>query len=153
MVRIPKTFSLMNRDYNVDRATEDEQEDMDEVPGGLLGLCDLDGSRIILGKHRTREAYEHTYFHELAHALLEAVGKPKLSGDEALVDALGAALHQYEKTKAGTLPMRKRSEREIGGVLRARAEARASRGRDQRLPSNARICETRCGTKAAVRKR
>jgi hypothetical protein len=119
MVRIPKIFSLMNRDYIVSKATDDEQDDMDRGADhglALLGFCDYEASRIVLGRHRTREALEHTYFHELAHSLLEAIGRPKLSRDEALVDALGAALHQYEKTKAGSLPLRmaKKNEQKTG---------------------------------------
>lgn len=107
-VQIPKTFSLMNRDYEVVKANPDEQQAMDEHPNGrILGLCDTEDTRIILGKHKQREAFEHTYFHELTHGLFEAVGRQDLSEDEALVDAIGGALHQYEKTKAGRLPLRK----------------------------------------------
>ena len=106
-VQIPKTFSLMNRDYDVVKANGDEQKAMDEhSEGRILGLCDTEESRIIMGTHKRRDAFEHTYFHELTHGLFEAVGRQDLSEDEALVDAIGGALHQYEKTKKGRLPLR-----------------------------------------------
>lgn len=107
-VTIPTQFSLMNRDYKVTPATTGEQkvmEDYDGEGGSLLGLCDYEHERIVLAKHRTRQSLEHTFFHELSHAMFEAVGRPDLSEDEALVDALGAALHQYHKTKKGRLTL------------------------------------------------
>lgn len=113
MPRIPLQFTLMNRDYQVRKALQEEADKMESI--GLLGHCDYDEALIILGKHSNRDSFEHTYYHELAHALLVAAGKPKLSEDEALVDALGAALHQYEKTKEGSLP---------AGTYRRKTDAR-----------------------------
>ena len=111
---IPERFSLMNRDYTVRRGSKAEEDvavQMAENDGGrLMGLCDFDEAEVILMQHNNRESFEHTYFHELAHALMEAIGQPDLAKDEALVDTLGAALHQYEKTKAGRLTLRERKD-------------------------------------------
>jgi Zn-dependent peptidase ImmA (M78 family) len=59
--------------------------------------------RVHLDSENPEEMVEHTFFHELVHALLYATTRPKLSDDEKFVDSLGAALHQYEQTKKGNL--------------------------------------------------
>lgn len=111
---IPERFSLMNRDYTVRHSTPAEDAAFNKMEedgeGRLMGLCDFDEARVILAKHKNRESFEHTFFHELAHGLLTAIGRPELAEDEALVDAIGAALHQYEKTKSGRLPLRQKKE-------------------------------------------
>ena len=47
------------------------------------------------------ELLEHTFFHELAHCLLEGTTKPKLTNNEEFVDSLGAMIHQYIQTQKG----------------------------------------------------
>lgn len=56
---------------------------------------------IRLAPHDSREALESTFFHELAHCLLEGTTKPKLTNDEKFVDSLGAMIHQYMQTNSG----------------------------------------------------
>ena len=46
---------------------------------------------------------EHTFLHELFHALFEAAGRDELSSDESLVDTMGALLHQFMQTAKGNL--------------------------------------------------
>lgn len=41
---------------------------------------------------------QQTFFHELVHAILFAMGKT--AHDEEFTDTFGAFLHQYDKTKA-----------------------------------------------------
>ena len=79
----------------------------DEVAemGDRHGDCCKERAKIRLHTNSDRpdEMVSSTYFHELAHALLYYTTKPKLSDNEAFVDSLGAALHQYEQTKKGNL--------------------------------------------------
>jgi Zn-dependent peptidase ImmA (M78 family) len=78
--------------------TEEEAEALD-----AYGLCNFEGAEVLLNAKQNREHLVHTYYHELAHALLKSIGRDKLARDEALVDALGGALHHYIKTANGTL--------------------------------------------------
>jgi hypothetical protein len=119
MIRIPKNFSLMNLDFVVRHTTDAEQSAFDDPEEPFIGLCHE--GEILLGAHRKRETFEHTYFHELAHGLFDAIGRPDLSADEALVDAIGGALHQYEKTRTGNLPMNRR-KKQNGNSQRRRDE-------------------------------
>ena len=107
-VKIPKTFSLMNVDFEVRHATDPEQQAMDTADPQVLGLCDSHEGEILLGRHPKREMIESTFFHELAHALFESIGREDLSDNEGLVDAIGGAIHQYEKTKEGSVPLRRK---------------------------------------------
>ena len=105
--RLPTSFSLMNRDYTVRKATPEEVDLLEDV---VHGFCDFEEAEIVVFPGRNRDHLEHVYFHELAHALLQAIGQPKLASNEAIVDALGGALHQYEKTSAGRLTVRERKK-------------------------------------------
>lgn len=109
--RLPTSFALMNREYRVRRATEAE---LKEAEDGLYGFCDYEEAEIVLFPHKNRDHAEHTYFHELAHALLMAIGRPDLAENEALVDSLAAALHQYEKTMDGRFNMQRKRKTQNG---------------------------------------
>jgi len=95
---IPKSFTLINRTYDVVAFTPN-MGDVAEAHGAmsrekaLVWLNTEDSS--------SAESLAHTFFHELAHALLEAASRDKLSDNEELVDQLGALLHQYMQTKKG----------------------------------------------------
>lgn len=93
---IPKSFKLVNRTYRVKPYPRGHADDLNR-----LGDCYRNGGCIRLDTRESRESLEHTYFHELVHALLFATTKPKLSDNEAFVDSLGAALHQYMQTHRG----------------------------------------------------
>ena len=96
-MKLPTSFKLVNRTYEVVPMHEDTAD-----AGDKHGDCDQAKARIRVHITENAELTEHTYFHELAHALLFATTKPKLSYDEKFVDSLGAVLHQYEQTKRGT---------------------------------------------------
>jgi|TARA_Y100000034_G_scaffold133705_1_gene199978 Zn-dependent peptidase ImmA (M78 family) len=109
---MPKTFSLVNRQWRVRVVTSKQlrrhlethwadDEELLNTAGNLKGLCDPDASRIFINKdsHTTQEDMEHTYFHELVHALLYAEGIDSHGHDEAMVDRIGGFLHQIERSK------------------------------------------------------
>lgn len=91
---IPKKFTLVNRTYTV-------QDMPAEIAESRLGDCNSIEARIRLAKGQPPECLEHTFYHELAHALLDASTKPKLSKKEGFVDSLGALLHQFMQTQKG----------------------------------------------------
>ncbi len=98
---IPKSFKLLNRTYNVQYMNKDFAE-----ANKSSGDCSEEEARIRISEGLNKELKEHTFYHELVHALLAVSTKPKMSEKEAFVDSLGAALHQYRQTKKGQLPDR-----------------------------------------------
>jgi len=67
---------------------------------------DTDGGECVirLKKGLKPETLQHTFYHELVHAMCFTLGLDKLNKDEGKVDALGGALYQYLKSKRGSLP-------------------------------------------------
>lgn len=65
------------------------------------GIMDMDTGKIQVYPNSNREVTEHTYLHELVHALFETAGRKDLSENEELVDLIAAALHHYFQTKKG----------------------------------------------------
>jgi len=49
-------------------------------------------------KSRTYDYMMATFYHELAHAVLDIFGRPEDSANEQLVDVLGQGLMQFAKT-------------------------------------------------------
>lgn len=94
---IPKSFQLVNRTYRVEKMGDDVAE-----AGERHGDCNR-AKALIRINFDSPENSEHTFYHELAHALLYATTKPKLSDNESFVDSLGAAIHQYMLTRKGEL--------------------------------------------------
>lgn len=43
-------------------------------------------------------AQEHTFYHELVHTILEAMGEKELNDNEKFVDTFGGLLHQFMRT-------------------------------------------------------
>lgn len=95
---IPKSFTLVNRNWFVEELEKETAE-----AGSMHGDCNAEKAVIRVEYNDNREFMEHTFYHELVHALLEASSRPSLSKKEAFVDSLAAALHQYMKTKKGKL--------------------------------------------------
>jgi Zn-dependent peptidase ImmA (M78 family) len=95
---IPKSFTLMNRTYDVvDMPNEfhlaGEQDGYFDKERGTIS--------VFTGDTYSQEYIRAIFFHELAHALLEATGRENLSKDEHLVEVIGSVLHQYTQTKKG----------------------------------------------------
>ena len=69
--------------------------------GEMNGDFNIKQARLRIQATGSPEYDEHTYYHELVHALLESSSKPSLSKKEAFVDSLAGVLHQYMQTKKG----------------------------------------------------
>lgn len=97
-MRIPTSFKLINRTYKIRPMREDVSN-----ASKAIGHCHYDNADIEVKLDGKQELIEHTFYHELTHALLHASTKPKLAKDEKFVDHLAALIHQYEQTKKGEL--------------------------------------------------
>lgn len=107
-MNIPKSFMGVNRKWHVhvltarqirNRFAKTELNLPD--PDTFFGLCVPDTACIYLNKdqHATREFLEHTFCHEMAHAMYFGLGKAE--HDEQEIDALGGILHQMWTTQRG----------------------------------------------------
>lgn len=114
MARIPEQFSILNRDFVVEYIDADVLEEMLGVK--VYGCVNIEEAAILLAPHPNRDHLEHTYFHELAHCLVKAIGRDDLNEDEPFIDALGGALHQYEKTKTGSTTLKKGKKKDAGST-------------------------------------
>ena len=104
LVKIPKSFRLVNKQYKVRQLTGKQlQAWMDKFlgPGRMppgdgapKGLCDEERGILFLNldEHVSQADLEHTFLHELVHALLFADGLRE--HDEATVDRLAGFIHQ-----------------------------------------------------------
>jgi hypothetical protein len=93
---IPKSFKLVNRTFTVERMSDTLSK-----AGSMDGEFNLKHGTIKVGSSVSTEYDEHTYYHELVHALLESSSRPGLSKKEPFVDSLAGVLHQYMQTKKG----------------------------------------------------
>lgn len=108
---IPKTFTLVNRDWLVRMVTTKQlQAHLDkhpcfgeeEIAKHMYGLCDRNANRIFINKdlHQSDFELEATYWHEFVHAIKYANGED--DHDEAEVDRIAGFLHQYAITMEGS---------------------------------------------------
>ena len=84
---IPMSFYLVGCQWTVKYV-----EDLTEY-----GTCDCTTQTIRLRAGMPKAFTEQTFFHELVHAIMFAMGHTQQ--DEVFVDAFGALLHQYDRTK------------------------------------------------------
>ena len=105
---IPTEFTLVNRRWQVKLLnTEEMQIDVDENDisrkrikvRDIKGLTSMDAAIIWINTDRHKHPTDliHTYYHELVHAVLFAMGET--DHDEGKVDLMGGLLHQYVQTK------------------------------------------------------
>jgi hypothetical protein len=85
VVRVPKSFTLMNRTWRVKRAKLNKR---------TLGKTHNDVCVIELDSKLRGDLLDHTLMHEYLHAACNAIGYAKLDGNEAVIDALAGALVQ-----------------------------------------------------------
>ena len=84
---VPLSFYLVGWQWSVKYV-----EDLSDY-----GTCDCTTQTIRLRAGMPKTFTEQTFCHELVHAIMFAMGHTQ--HDEVFVDAFGALLHQYERTK------------------------------------------------------
>ena len=89
---IPKTFRLLAHEWRVVVIPEPFWKHRDEWGSTDHALCLIE----ILEGHPS--VMEHTFYHELTHAILALMGQDKLGADEAFVDLLGGLIQQAIST-------------------------------------------------------
>lgn len=96
VLSIPTTFSLLGLEYSVQIVSiEDWKEPEDGV--SVVGTFNPQDSSIII-KEQSPQQMVHTFFHELSHVIMLAIGKDDLYADEGFVDLLGSMLQQVLQT-------------------------------------------------------
>jgi hypothetical protein len=71
---------------------------------GTLGLTSFTESTIYLadtniGKLIPKDLMMQMLYHELIHAILDAIGQDDITYDEKIAQGMGLLLHQFEETK------------------------------------------------------
>ena len=94
---IPKKFKLLGHNIKV-RYDNNRMDDMN-----ALGLCEPTFNVLSLakktgGKKMPKSTIEHTYWHEVTHRILRAMGENDLYKNEAFVDNFAGCLHQVIKS-------------------------------------------------------
>lgn len=92
---IPKHFTLVNQTWQV---VYDETLD-----SGIMGECRQEKLEIAIRPGLSPQIEEHTFLHELCHAICLALGWQKLNKDEGKIDALSGVLHQFLQTRTGNV--------------------------------------------------
>lgn len=93
-MQIPKSFQVAGRTYKVRVDYKGRLEKKE-----LMGTCNfpqgtIEISAVSEGKTRNREDIEHTFLHEVWHAIWYALGEDKIQHDEQKADAFCSLLHQ-----------------------------------------------------------
>lgn len=93
----------------------------EEIAGNMLGLTVPKFGVILINidNHAALIDIQHTFLHELAHAMTFADGVT-CEHDERSIDRLGAYLHQYEQTKRGVydIEMERSTSKATGAARR-----------------------------------
>lgn len=84
---IPKKFTLGAVNWTV--------EEVDSLVNAM-GATFLAESKVQILKGLKQDVKEQTFYHELVHCILYALGK--MQHDEEFVDSFAVMLHQYMKT-------------------------------------------------------
>ena len=98
MITIPTEFELGGRSWSV--------ELVDTIPGETnttYGLCDSHEATIFIKAGMSNDATQHTFYHELSHAICFTLGWKALNKNEEKIDALGGVFYQFLKKKKGRL--------------------------------------------------
>lgn len=97
-ILIPEKFRLKSELIHV--VIDNEYCNEDEIYGeadftlALITLCNR-----YKGKALKKSLKEKTFFHELVHMILDAMGQDELNKDEDFVDAFAELWYEFEKTK------------------------------------------------------
>lgn len=85
---IPKRFRLLGIEYTVSIVAADDWHSIE-----ACGLFDSARNHISV-LEGPQDAIEQRIWHEIAHAILKAMGRSKLYADEAFVDLIASCIHQ-----------------------------------------------------------
>lgn len=96
-VNIPSSFEILGNKITI------VFNDPTLAQNGELGLCDFNHNRILIstnhkGQKIPDDVSKHTYWHEVAHAMLHHMGETELRDNEKFVDLLGGMIYQVLKT-------------------------------------------------------
>jgi len=92
MISIPKQFQLGGRTWRVKRC------DIIDGDPKIYGDCDSTDCVIRLKEDFDLDVMQHTFYHELCHAICFTLGWSKLNKDEDKIDALANVMFQFLKT-------------------------------------------------------
>jgi hypothetical protein len=103
-IQIPKEFTLFGHKYNViikqdlfeteqcyGQADDDLKQIILQDVGEVKKIYKEAGKTIEKKMMITNEVLVETFFHEIAHVMLDAAGETKLSGNEQFVNIIGKA--------------------------------------------------------------
>lgn len=94
--RIPAKFSVGGLGYRVEEADSlryGEEYGHWDGTRCLILLARRSGGEVL-----SEERKAQTFFHELTHAVLDAIGEDELNGNEQFIDAFSNVLYQALKT-------------------------------------------------------
>lgn len=97
MICIPTSFRLGGRRWSVNLAPLVDHDDR------VLGVTDVDQATITLKTGLKQELLQHTFYHELEHAIRATLGIPDEDDEHGEVDARGGILLQYLSSKRGNI--------------------------------------------------
>lgn len=96
MKRLPKSFTLLGNTIKVETVAN-----LSTI-GDRMGDWKASENKIRIqapGHGISDDVIFATFYHELIHAVFDLTGHSKLSEDEELVERIGQALYQAEKTR------------------------------------------------------
>jgi len=92
-----KSFTLLGKTFRV----INDDKHLKKI--GLLGLLRFDEGIIYLRNEAFQEplhqTHQHTFLHELVHAVLYSMGEAELCKNEKFVDVFAGLLQQFHNTK------------------------------------------------------
>lgn len=93
---IPTKFSVGGLDYHIEKTGSLRYGE--EFGHYCSADCTIHIAATAGGKVLTEERKEQTFYHELTHAILDAIGEDDLNCNEQFVDAFSNVLYQAIKT-------------------------------------------------------
>ena len=97
-ITIPSEFKLggfrIVIEFDNDYCAEQKALGLADFTEKVITLCTVNRS-----KRLKKSEIDKTFYHELAHMLLDSMGKDRLKWDEIFVEKLGIALYEYERSK------------------------------------------------------